>query len=1149
MHYREIVSALLSRNGLEKPDGRALYAYRVTDREQELLAESLAHEFRNQTELKGDLACAAFCLFAAEWFCRTHETGTWKWDGIFADGLCLSGEAFQRANALNSRSELTHRGLLWWKLETIKLANSTRYLASLVCQGGLPLRALKRHSSSLGRFFKAVLRNMERFPTSEPKDLVMNELHLLAASLRNDFVIDLTLDLLTSVVRLRRLGTSDEVDGKSRREGLDKRNPKWRESIPLRVDDPHSEELLLGLLDQSTPEDTPVLPRVESLLSRLRDGAFCLTRKLVGPSEISSAAVAEFLSCTDRDLQGSMTLFLKSGLARQVAGRLRRTRSEGNWSLSTDGLPLAGSNCVSEIQVEAVSGSRPPIFVAVRGGENLDAAVPWVFAVSSDGLVGPGELIGTGSVRTTREQVLVRLPCDVKVSDLQPLKSIEHAGNLLGADVVLLNGELRVVSGGETYMIRCRERANLAEELTAHGARCQLGVNGNHVFLGPPKLSKWMSDGRVCPISAHSVQVWHGDTNGLRHRSRSEDTFGRVTYRMIADGEVTAQYRCIVLPVDFRFKIKAKAGELHLTSKDLACVQPEASEEIESRVVLKGVWWIVSVKVITDHAPRFVRVQLQFRNGDTVVIKCTCPCKEVRLIDLGGVQLRGDLSIEEFDYRTLQVVSSDRGTPGVFLKKPNIFLAHMRPVGEVSDHGCFELPLSVVRSRVEAILSTSDSLDECVYLEVRQGSAGQALKTFRVHQFIALLKPVYSDPAIGEEAFADLAIPSEVMKGLGLEHRQLTFELMAISDLSQPVDEYVSETGCGAWRIAIGRLPPGPYLATIFVDSHRCLRPVLINSQGSQPADVPGIPVPPSFSKVMKVVDRDERRQLLDSSVSRISDRPLSEEWGQIERLVEASRIRPMATFDAVVAVARSPFAAVVLSIHMGKYAWFWERMERLPFLWAAVPISRWVAVGSNLWDNLTETQTQSTVERHFRAFVSDWLGENSALPAHLRCVRAVVHRVFRLQGLPVASKDDSQLLATPHLYADVKRKVEELRSNLILRFTGDMSDTRDIWPNLPLTNIRAAMKEFADLPGIWGDVSQYHDNQLGMLNAPLYAVYCSVFDVTVTDEDRRVLQQFRGVDPEYFDSCFEHCCFLLAAKRLATAPDCFGASVLRGNA
>jgi hypothetical protein len=85
MHYREIVSALLRRNGLEKPDGRALYAYRVTDREQELLAESLAHEFRNQTELKGDLACAAFCLFAAEWFCRTHETGT---ESLQTDYVC-----------------------------------------------------------------------------------------------------------------------------------------------------------------------------------------------------------------------------------------------------------------------------------------------------------------------------------------------------------------------------------------------------------------------------------------------------------------------------------------------------------------------------------------------------------------------------------------------------------------------------------------------------------------------------------------------------------------------------------------------------------------------------------------------------------------------------------------------------------------------------------------------------------------------------------------------------------------------------------------------------------------------------------------------------------------------------------------------------
>ena len=69
---RECLEAIIQRAGLDRSQGHPLYAYRTTAEELASLRDDLRSELSVRSYLRGHVECAAFCLFAAEWFRRRH---------------------------------------------------------------------------------------------------------------------------------------------------------------------------------------------------------------------------------------------------------------------------------------------------------------------------------------------------------------------------------------------------------------------------------------------------------------------------------------------------------------------------------------------------------------------------------------------------------------------------------------------------------------------------------------------------------------------------------------------------------------------------------------------------------------------------------------------------------------------------------------------------------------------------------------------------------------------------------------------------------------------------------------------------------------------------------------------------------------------
>ncbi len=199
----EIIEQIFARTGLNRKGGYPLYQYRLEMAELTRLQAELRKEFQTRpNRIRPDI-CAAFCLFAADWFRRNHEEGMWKWDPIFKVGLGLSGTILETANTQQNRSQMVLAGLQWWNLPLIETENATEYLVSLACQGGLPLKTLKKDHGNLKRFFEDSLSHHERWPTEPLNDVVSRCAVHLPVSLNNDVVIQLGVVIVRAVAKLR----------------------------------------------------------------------------------------------------------------------------------------------------------------------------------------------------------------------------------------------------------------------------------------------------------------------------------------------------------------------------------------------------------------------------------------------------------------------------------------------------------------------------------------------------------------------------------------------------------------------------------------------------------------------------------------------------------------------------------------------------------------------------------------------------------------------------------------------------------------------------------------------------------------------------------------------------------------------------------
>ena len=191
-----------ARRNLDGPTGQPLYRYRVRRSEFQELRDLLRRQLAERAGRSrvGPAVAMAFCLWAAEWWRRKYEEGPWSWWPLLEDLDCVDlapGEPHYF-----KLQDVVARGLEAWGRQVLRVGSSRAFLATLACEGGLPMKVILRGQTHLRSYLKGVLEEYRLFgsagvPLAELAERVRDR---LPKTWRQDVVYQLSGELIAGSV-------------------------------------------------------------------------------------------------------------------------------------------------------------------------------------------------------------------------------------------------------------------------------------------------------------------------------------------------------------------------------------------------------------------------------------------------------------------------------------------------------------------------------------------------------------------------------------------------------------------------------------------------------------------------------------------------------------------------------------------------------------------------------------------------------------------------------------------------------------------------------------------------------------------------------------------------------------------------------------
>ncbi len=541
----------------------------------------------------------------------------------------------------------------------------------------------------------------------------------------------------------------------------------------------------------------------------------------------------------------------------------------------------------------------------------------------------------------------------------------------------------------------------------------------------------------------------------------------------------------------------------------------------------------VEVAISSNDRPEFVLIRVAFKDHGASELLVPCPTTWAGLVDAAGrvFELGRAAAISTLRNLTLRVLSPRTQIPQLYseAKGKLVFLANLR-AAEKDMSGAFELPMSVVETRISGMMSATTDLDDQVQLVVVQGVSTEPVYRFTVSRYPGALEKLSGGSASGEQGdFTDIVLSDETARILRVGEEQIRIDL---APLARP-DKFYEGDECrkiasGRWRVFHDRLKSGPCLVTAWLDDFTCLRPLRISVPSNSslanemPPDRYSIE---EFERVSRIWDGKERRSEWKRLINDLSLNFEASSWSCVDAMLKASEHRPMTTFEALVALVQNPVAMARTGIiHAGKQ-WIWDRFEELPFLWCLIPVHCWAKAALTVRESMRAKllrldfaidKIDEMLLSQLTNFLEGGIGRPSVLAAAATC-------------LPFADKtipqDANFGRLMPNSVSALLHERDVERTRLISSHDG--IDTRISWPHYDLPIHPELLPAIRDLL-----IIDCHENQGAVLNGPLAAAAHSVFGMPVTDEQLARFQELRGIDANWFDRCFEIGSFILAGRR-----------------
>lgn len=1141
MHPDEWLNDLLNNRNLDRPDGRMLYGYRLSNEEYQSLRDALifATSFGKLDEVSNRIRgfSALFVLYAAEWWRREYQGGAWRWSSIIS-AFGGNPKEFDAA----ARTKCVISGFAFWGHRPE--GEGKKFFGAIVAHGGLPLKFIGQGGGKLASIMDYTLRLAGRYHWDSLQ--IANAIEeradeLPAASLRCPEIYQLIANMVATVLELKQefslAGIADPLAV------LNTQDSNWRQRFPLSLEDAAAQALLSGLVKEAAQQvalTSPVVFSVERLLRKTADSRYELVSMLACPQTLVADTLAELFGINELPRYFSIDVQVEK----------RKPFCEGRQSLGaeTATVSLAGSKCIWHglnacaehlLYLRGVRENPLPI----PGGAELSQDEPWVF-VLRDGRLG---WVAAGSARVPEEEAVVALPDGwiIEPANLDSIADLTGYCDLGDQQIPLyvVRGEVMLRGGVQHYRVRTKQATGASDIYVWEGNRVAYPSSPQLVFVGTPKLFRYSPEGERIRVSAAELHWFVAGTNTQLEDVNAQ---GPCDIYLVRDGERLARFRFVVLGgsarTDFSSGASASEGIIHLGNWGCSDVSIDDQPGLHCKIEQVGRDIKLSLQG-DDIPPESVSVAMRWqRCAQELRLKLPFPSAGGRFFDAKEKPLREghEIALRHLTGARLRIFDRNPQTPkryDVLLTlgqgKRNNRAADLKIELPVSllPNGSAEVRLIDLQKDIEKLMSFSDELDATVNVSVLV--SGRPTTSVRVSRYETMLD---------RDSLA-VYFPPKAIEGLDMTALEQVVVMAApLTSLNgkciQLDQEYSEGVPAAYWQAAGLDATYAPWLifpsdaSSVYFRPTIWEKPILADSP-----EIDANSVCP-LAQAMSVREVEERMESIAMILDAMATDFSHPSWRLMEYLLETFHHLPLSSLDVFRLLGAKPAAAVSLLLRSqfsedGLIEFARRLRDELGLIWELASIDLWRNAADMLYRYWVTTLGEDGAKASFpiilKARLDRLAGEHPSLQLMLDVL--LLELTNHLNGALVEAQRISQSdrLAFAH---QLWRGHDSLAQNLLFR--GHANDTS--WPDRLL--FKAAFTEFFTVavdsvkkklnPDIvkkmfWMDMP--NDFKISVANIP---GLCALWAVTGTSQEwwdkpehRLALRKIKAFDPIWFEQAF----------------------------
>lgn len=912
---------MLGRSGLQKPDGRWLYGYRLTTADYKVLKEELQTVIRaSPVQLlarSNHQFAALFVLYAAEWWRREYDGGAWKWAPI------LSSLGFQKADfSPNERTGLVLAGFAFWGLRPTT-GEGKRYFGSIVAHGGLPLKLIGHGGSRLSAIMAVVLKQASRYGWMDEQisEAISDHTHSMPESLRHEEVYSLLSKVVLTTLKIKDRhqlgGVEDPLSH------LDSAEPGWRDEYPLQIDDAAAIKLLTSLVkaasQESASHEKSVVFRVVRSISQSGSGEWMIESSITHPSIVNGDSLAiQFGMPNGSVLPRYFDIDAEIGERHPLTTcRLLLGSSEVSVSVMPQRKKWSGLKACTEhvLYLRSAGMDMASGGISLPGGESIVADKdPWVFVEEADSF----RLAGTGDVRLPNTGAMIAVSDDAVLTSLDgELTAIEQVGTLQlgsmqGLTLWKINGSVLISIADDSWKIRLSQTSKLTGNLVLEGRRVGYPSKPWPVFRGKPHVVRYDDDGLRSVV--RNGLIWFAA--GTRVSIDPTHYCGPVELQVTEDEERIGLFRFVIIMENSRELFKEAAIEL--SGWGFANIAIDKYEDIvgESAPTDNGFFLSFNSGSIP---PRDVLTYLRWQNSSAELkLRLPFPVSGGRAFDTAGIAVDSGICMSLRKASAVRVLVFDQNPQHP--KKYEIELALMgdpvlsRSGSSVSMHpvhivnGMAEVRLLDYYNDFEALLGMSGELDAYVRLTLVAG--GKKDFSINVSRYDIVLTTTARGVSLTDSDLRMFSVSQ--IRGCEL----LALPLLDPGATPRELVDFTSEgVPCGSWSVEELDSEHGPWLIYPGAKSELDFRPLICDASVSNENYLADDSSGCYLARALQIKEPSLRSAEINNVLTQMAVDFGHDSWPMLDNLSSAFGRLPLCSIDTFKVLATRPEVVVAMLV------------------------------------------------------------------------------------------------------------------------------------------------------------------------------------------------------------------------------------------